>query len=155
MIIRPATTDDHDRLCELFAQVDALHREAHPSRFRPLEPPRTVDFLHSAVADERSCLRIAVEGDEVVGFVHGLLRDVPADTVQRPRTFLYVDTMGVSSGTRRRGVGRALLDEALAWGRSRGATEVVLDVYDFNRGAIAFYEAAGFTPLLRRMARPL
>lgn len=45
---------------------------------------------------------------------------------------------------RGRGVGRALLDEALRFARARGAHRVVLDTTEAMKDAIRFYERAGF-----------
>lgn len=42
------------------------------------------------------------------------------------------------------GLGARLLDVAVAWSRTRGATRMVLDTVDEMARAIAFYEAHGF-----------
>ena len=52
--------------------------------------------------------------------------------------------MWVVPNDRRKGVGRALLDAAVAWARSVGAQELVLDVTNGNSEAAHLYEAAGF-----------
>ncbi|WP_341669119.1 tRNA (adenosine(37)-N6)-threonylcarbamoyltransferase complex dimerization subunit type 1 TsaB [Alcaligenes sp. SDU_A2] len=44
----------------------------------------------------------------------------------------------------RRGVGRQLLDDGLAWTRSQGLDRIVLEVRVSNAGAIAFYRSMGF-----------
>jgi ribosomal-protein-alanine N-acetyltransferase len=53
-------------------------------------------------------------------------------------------TLAVALGWRRRGLGRALLTEALAAAASHGARRMFLEVARSNRGAIALYKAAGF-----------
>jgi GNAT superfamily N-acetyltransferase len=52
--------------------------------------------------------------------------------------------MYLRSVARRRGVGQLLLDESIAWARSRGGTRMVLDTVEQMKGAIGFYEANGF-----------
>lgn len=46
---------------------------------------------------------------------------------------------------RRRGLGRQLLDESIAWARARGAHYLRLWVDDTNPRAVEFYRATGFS----------
>jgi RimJ/RimL family protein N-acetyltransferase len=50
----------------------------------------------------------------------------------------------VAAPYRRRGIGRALLDEAVAWARAAGVTKLELHVFPHNEPAIALYEQFGF-----------
>lgn len=52
--------------------------------------------------------------------------------------------MLVAPGHRRRGVGDALLDACVAWGRDAGASELVLHVFPHNTAAAALYRKHGF-----------
>ena len=52
--------------------------------------------------------------------------------------------MAVSAGMRERGIGTALMAEALRWARSVGVDKIVLSVYPDNVGAIALYRKFGF-----------
>ena len=52
--------------------------------------------------------------------------------------------MYLSPASRGRGLGKQLLDVALAWVRARGGTTIVLDTAEAMTRAIAFYEANGF-----------
>ena len=50
----------------------------------------------------------------------------------------------VAASHRRRGVGRALLDQAVAWAESAGVRKLELHVFPWNEPAIALYESFGF-----------
>ena len=63
----------------------------------------------------------------------------------------YVDALAVSEPARRRGVARALLDDAARLARAGGAVGVALDTGLENIAAQALYEACGFE---RRAERP-
>ena len=52
--------------------------------------------------------------------------------------------MYVAEDARGRGLGRALLDRALAWAREHGYRYVHLDTTDAMVAARALYESAGF-----------
>ena len=54
--------------------------------------------------------------------------------------------MWVTPKRRRQGIGRALLDAAVAWARKAGAHTIVLDVTGGNHDAMRLYERAGFVP---------
>jgi RimJ/RimL family protein N-acetyltransferase len=50
----------------------------------------------------------------------------------------------VAASHRRRGIGTALLDAAVAWGRESDVHKLELHVFPWNRAAIALYERYGF-----------
>ena len=58
----------------------------------------------------------------------------------------HVATLGiaVAAEVRGRGIGTALMSEALRWSRSVGVEKIVLSVYPHNAGAIALYRRFGF-----------
>jgi RimJ/RimL family protein N-acetyltransferase len=45
---------------------------------------------------------------------------------------------------RRRGIGRALLDQSVAWAREAGVRKLELHVFPWNEPAIALYDSYGF-----------
>ena len=50
----------------------------------------------------------------------------------------------VAERYRRRGIGKMLLDEAVAWARASGISKLELHVFPWNEPAIALYESFGF-----------
>ena len=50
----------------------------------------------------------------------------------------------VAAGHRRRGIGRALLEQAVAWAREAGVRKLELHVFPWNEPALALYQAFGF-----------
>jgi RimJ/RimL family protein N-acetyltransferase len=50
----------------------------------------------------------------------------------------------VAEGYRRRGVGRALMASAEAWGRSVGVRKIELHVFPHNEAALALYDEIGY-----------
>jgi ribosomal protein S18 acetylase RimI-like enzyme len=81
---------------------------------------------------------------ELGGVLAGLLvlRTVP--TVACAQDWAEITEMYVQPAFRRKGVGKALIEAALAHARHRGCTEVHLLVDPQNTPAISFYQAVGF-----------
>jgi RimJ/RimL family protein N-acetyltransferase len=81
---------------------------------------------------------LAVEGDRVVGSL-SIRRD--ADPVTR-----HVATLGmfVVADRRSKGIGSALMAEAIRWARSHAVLRIELTVYPHNGAAIALYRKFGF-----------
>jgi RimJ/RimL family protein N-acetyltransferase len=50
----------------------------------------------------------------------------------------------VAEGYRRRGIGKTLLDEGVAWARSAGVRKLELHVFPWNEAALRLYESFGF-----------
>lgn len=50
----------------------------------------------------------------------------------------------VAADYRRRGIGRALLDEAVRWAQSSGVRKLELHVFPWNEPALRLYESFGF-----------
>jgi ribosomal protein S18 acetylase RimI-like enzyme len=80
---------------------------------------------------------LACEGHDILGSAYGLLDPARRDAGR-------VGGMWVDPAWRRRGVGRALLQEVMVWGRSRGLRRLGLWAPDHNPAAIALYSRAGF-----------
>lgn len=62
----------------------------------------------------------------------------------KPGTF-ELRKMYLLPASRGLGLGKQLLDAAVAWSRDHGGTRIVLDTVEEMTRAIAFYEAHGFT----------
>jgi ribosomal protein S18 acetylase RimI-like enzyme len=154
--IHKATAEDYNTLCELFDEADALHRGTLPHIFqKPNGPVRERDYYWGLIADENVGLFVAEVGEKLVGFVHAVIRDAPAISVFVPRRYAIVDGIGVKSEFQNHGIGRMLMDTVHEWAIAKGATSIELNVYEFNKTAIAFYQRLGYETLSRKMSRVL
>lgn len=154
--IRHAMADDYDALCELFDEVDALHRNHRPQIFRqPAGPVRERAYYQGLLADEAVGLFLAEVDGAAVGFVHGVMRETPALPILVPRRYAVVDSIGVKADCRGRGIGRMLMDYIHAWAGAQGADTIELNVHAFNSGAIRFYRKLGYAVASQRMSRSL
>jgi ribosomal protein S18 acetylase RimI-like enzyme len=91
----------------------------------------------------------------LIGAVTVRIFDTPADPSMVPRRRAHVDALVVDRRHRRSGAGTRLMDAAAAWGRERGAVELVLTVWAGNRAAEAFYSRLGYRVVSRVLRRKL
>jgi len=158
MVVRKATLDDYDELCALIAEVDELHRSNLPQRFRePEGPTREWEYFRSVITDESVGFFVAEDDGELVGFVHVVVRDSRDFPILVPRRYAFVDSIAVREELRGTGIGRVLMERAHEWATSMGAraTEMELNVFEFNEDAVAFYRKLGYRTICREMSRPL
>jgi GNAT superfamily N-acetyltransferase len=150
--VRGATIEDYEVLCEIFAQADELHYEALPLVFRNVEgPSRSRELVEGIIAAEGEELIVAEADGEVVGALWVTLRDAPDYPVVAPRRYAVVQQLVVRDSHRGRGAGRALMEAAHRWAAERRVNQVELNVWEFNRGAIEFYERLGYSTASRKM----
>jgi RimJ/RimL family protein N-acetyltransferase len=124
--VREARDEDRLPLAVLYAAV-AEERDGIAT-----EPPVDVDARAAGWNIEGTL--VAVGGGEIVGMLH----------VERSR-FGFGDLgMAVARGWRGRGVGSALVVEAIAWAREQGLHKLTLSVFPHNEAAIALYRKFGF-----------
>ncbi len=154
--IRPATQKDYTQLGPIFAQGDALHREALPHVFqKPDGPARSKDYISSVIADPNAALFVAESDGHVIGLVQVYIREAPDISLFVPRRYAVIDNIAVREGFRRSGVGQALLERVERWAASQNVSQIELSVWEFNAGARDFYEKLGYTTARRVMSKSL
>ena len=106
-------------------------------------------------AQPYACL-IAVDPDGLaVGFIEVSLRSTAEECTTSP--VAYIESWFVAPDARRRGVGRALIEAACAWGRAQGCREIGSDTQSYNERSCSAHLALGFEDagLVRHFRRSL
>ncbi len=154
MHIREAVREDMDQLDKLYSQVDELHRQAYPGRFRKPEiAGRPEAYYLERIQAQDALLLVAELDGQVIGFAEGYLRSAPDIPVLQQRSWLMIDSVAVDQNHRGHGAGKALFDGLEARANKRGITEIELNVYAFNQKAIGFYEKLGFEVISQTMGK--
>lgn len=126
--VRPGTAEDR---APVTAMVEAIWREVYSGRL-PAESmsDRHEDWFSGLVGDPGDQSWVAMLGDQVVGYSRVMAN--------------CVDQLWVPARMRRRGIGTALLGEAVAAIRARGFAFAQAGCEDFNPGGLRFLEANGW-----------
>jgi ribosomal protein S18 acetylase RimI-like enzyme len=155
-VIRAATPHDLDGVNRVLGEVDAYHHHALSHIFRiPEGSPRAIAYLLAVIDADDAALYVAECDGTVIGVVQVGARSTPDIPLLVPRRYAVVETLAVLAAHRRVGVGRALMERAQRWTAEHGMTEIELNVWEFNRDAIAFYQALGYGTVRRTMHRDL
>lgn len=145
--VREATPAD---AAALLAHLKAL--AAEPG----INIPLALDEITTTLDQEKSLLASIAEASNAIMLVAeadgALVGELSLRAISPRRAVRHVATLGMSvkHDWRRKGVGRALMTEALAWAPTAGITRVELYVYARNAPAIALYEQLGFVVEGRR-----
>ena len=151
MTVRFAAEQDLPAVNRLRREVNDLHVEGRPETFKPGFCPELENYIYTVMAAPALDVVVAEEAGEICGFavIHEIRK--PENPYKLADQFLDIDEFGVAASHRRRGVGTALIDFCKTVAKERGFDRLELNMWEFNRGALAFYEAAGFTTYRRYM----
>jgi ribosomal protein S18 acetylase RimI-like enzyme len=154
--IRPATRADLAALGRLGALLVRTHYDFDPQRFIAATP-RTErgygSFLASQLEQRDGAVLVAEEDGTVIGYAYAGVEASDYMSLRGPAGVLH--DVVVDPEHQRRGVGRMLLDAALAFLRSRGAPRVVLSTAARNAQAQRLFASAGFRQTMIEMTREL
>jgi RimJ/RimL family protein N-acetyltransferase len=102
-----------------------------------------------SVSDERRYLKAVRRHPDAAVFVAeaevGIVGRLSLSRDPHPASRHVADLgLMVAAAARRQGVGRGLLEQAVAWARAAGVRKLELHVFPHNEPAIRLYEAFGF-----------
>ena len=154
MKIRAATSKDIDAISRLNDQIADYHHENEPDIFLPSNPANR-DFLTKVFENPEIHFMVAEELDQIVGFVSTNVTCNTETPFLTNAPICRIKTIVVDENHRSAGVGAALAEAVQGWAREKGAREIRLEVMEFNRRALSFYERLGYTTQSRIMALKL
>ena len=138
MRIRPAEAADADQLVELAEAVGTEDGDwlISTSAWRSVAEERR--YLKAIRGHPDAAVFVSDDGGHIVGRL-SLARD------PHPASHHVADLgLMVAASHRRQGLGRALLQQAVAWGADSGIHRLELHVFSWNEPALALYESFGF-----------
>ncbi len=146
--VRQATTGDVSALITLAAAL----RDHHGDPPSPTNGGRARQ--EALLADPRTGVWVAVADGEVVGM---LVLQPPGSSVSAlhlPAATIHLPDAIVRPAARGRGIGGALMAEALGWAHAIGYRHCTVHVRSGNRAAARFWAARGFRAVAHRLLRP-
>lgn len=150
MTIRNAEERDFPAISRLFWESDTFHAENLPSIYNKTDTPfRSIEYYRELIDNPEGLFIVSENTGEVLGFAYGYEEQKWFLPIHKKRTFFFIDNIVVRKDRQGSGLGSQLLDRIITECRERKYSDIMLNVYSFNAGAIALYEKKGFTQLSR------
>ena len=151
IIIRQAALEDCHRILPLQEQISKLHFEGRPDLFKDEVRTYTEEMFQKWMDSPAHVLLIAEVSGEIAGYAFCWVIPYREHPTYRDFDSFYIDDLCVLETFQRHGIGKALMMGCVEEARSRKCMHVDLNVWSFNKEAIAFYESCGLRERTRRM----
>ena len=150
-MIRFAEEKDLERINELRRQVNDMHVKGRPDIFKPGFGREMQDLAREILEGEEGNIIVAEQDGSICGMVCVSYITKPESPYNLGRKIYHVEEIAVDEGVRRQGVGTELLEFMKRDAKERWFDRIELDVWEFNKSAIGFYEKNGFVMFRRFM----
>jgi ribosomal protein S18 acetylase RimI-like enzyme len=154
--IREAAPHDLPAIGRLGALLVRTHHDFDRERFIPATPQTEhgyASFLGTQLKVPNVFILVAEQEREVIGYAYAGVEGYDYMSLRGPAGVLH--DIVVDPKHRGLGVGRLLLDAALAALKARGAPQVVLSTAEGNESAQRLFARAGFRRTMLEMTREL
>lgn len=156
LTIRRAVRRDLESVGRLGAMLVEAHYAFDARRFLAATPGTKdgyASFLGSQLDLPDAAIFVADDGGTVIGYAYAALEPHDYMMLRGPAGVLH--DLIVEPGSRGRGVGKLLLDAALAFVRSHDLRQIVLSTAERNEAAQRLFASAGFRRTMIEMTREL
>jgi GNAT superfamily N-acetyltransferase len=151
---RPAAARELDRVAELWSELgDHLARIDPSFALAPGAGAQARALLRRLAQDPDTSIRVWDEAGDLPAFA--IVRVLHPSIWAREGARAEIGDLFVREAWRRRGIGRALVRDALSWAALRGATRVEVRVAARNHEAQAFWRGLGFDDFVDVLERRL
>ena len=151
--VRRAVAQDVDRVAALWTELSEHHARIDARHaLRAGAEPEIRRLIASELRDP-DALVLLFEQSDACGLCMTRIQQAPP--IRRETRRAEIGELYVRTDARRRGVGRALVRESLAWARERGVERVVVRVDAGNDVGQAFWRGIGFADSMDVLERRL
>lgn len=151
-IIRKAQKSDIGGILYLLKQIDKHHHNGRPDIFKNDASKYSEEELEIILNDDDKPVFVAVDADDMMlGYVFCIIMTYKDNTLINDHKTLYIDDFCIDEKFRKQNIGKALFNKTRELAAEIGAYNIELNVWEFNEGAIKFYEKCGFATQKRRM----
>lgn len=105
--------------------------------------PKGEEYYNGILSDPEAICLVAQQDGKPVGYIAGRGKKVS----YRKSKYYEIENMGVIEDSRRKGIGKMLVDEFVKKAKEKGFQRLYVNAYDQNAKAIAFYKSCAFTEI--------
>lgn len=141
IIIRKAVEKDFTWILAVSDEVAELHRIHVPWKFKKSETESFPYLRFQAdLNDEKQRFYVAELEEKVIWFVLFSFEESSTYPIMKQREYLFVDSLWVLEEFQKEWVGKRLMQLVETEAKERWIKEIELDVRNFNKKALWFYE---------------
>lgn len=128
-----------------------MHVSRHPLVFKPFDEESVTAYFNDCISRPEFIHIGAFEGDELVGFLQGEIKEKPDTVFSYPIIYLHIHQMYVLANHRKKGIGRSLLDTIRKRAKKLGIKKIIVAIWDIENNMIDYYKSYGFEISLTSM----
>lgn len=144
--LRSARSGDEEVLADLNRFVQTIHIARRPDYFRPTWAADVAAWFEALLRNPVARIWIAIEEGRPAGYVLAFHYERPENPFCLARRWCEIDQIAVDPSRRRRGIARALIQEAIQNAAADGIRDVELSAWSFNDEAHETFRRLGFVP---------
>ncbi|MGG0176459.1 N-acetyltransferase family protein [Gottfriedia acidiceleris] len=149
--IRNANQNDYESLLPLFRQVHDLHVFERPDLYKENSTPVGEEEFNNQLKDSKQHILVATLGTEIVGVAVLKEEEILENSFVNARKILLLNSLCVDDASRKKGIGRKLMQSVLDFAKELNVDSIELGVLESNQNAIHFYESIGMATKNRKM----
>jgi diamine N-acetyltransferase len=150
-----ANLEDFNDVNMIVKEGQDEHAEALPHIFKKIDVVMPRSYFQELLEDPNSEILVAKLNGVIVGFAVMEINESQSFESLTPRKYAYINDFGVTRNCQKRGIGKALFEKCVEWSKTKNASSLDLNVWDFNKNAISFYENFGMKSISRKMTLDL
>ena len=155
IVIKAAQKENIEDILRLLVQVNQVHADGRPDLFKAGGTKYTHKSLEEKLAKEDEIIFVAMEDNEVVGYIFCVFEKTEDTVNTYGKKTLYIDDLCVDQNHRRKGIGQSLYAHTKNFAKYNGFDRVTLHVWECNPKARMFYESLGMKPMYTAMEEEL
>ena len=148
--IRFAEYEDFEQINIIRKQVNDLHTDGKPEVFKS-NFDELKDYIHTIFNDPLKKIVVYEKNGTICAFATLSHITKPETPYSYERDFLDIDEFGVDEKFRRQGIASEMIAFIRSYAKEEGFSRLELNMWEFNSGALEFYEAVGFKTYRRYM----
>ncbi|XXM72372.1 GNAT family N-acetyltransferase [Lysinibacillus sphaericus] len=148
--MREAGKKDYDAIHYIQKQVRELHTKERPDHYKMADMTLDREYYDSLIDGDHTKVFV-LEDEQPVAYSILTIKNTADRPILIPRKVAYMDDFGVDRKYRGKGVGKLFFEKIVEFAKSTGADSLELSVWEFNEGAIKFYESMNLKTKTRGM----
>ncbi|MCB2358224.1 GNAT family N-acetyltransferase [Clostridium estertheticum] len=150
--VREAISSDYIDISKLNTEVHNLHVKNRPDVFN-INNALLKEHFNNLLNTDDTKLFVVEDTDKKESIAYSTVKiiDMQSVSILIPRRVAYIDDFCVNSNYKKNGIGRLLFQYIVDYVRAEGALSLQLVVWEFNKGAICFYEKMGMSTRNKKM----